>query len=65
MLEFLNNIGGKAPNRNRVVVPVRQDTLSGGIGSLELILELLKSLKLRALVADRSKVVKLKKPRMF
>jgi hypothetical protein len=38
------------PSRKRVVVPVRQATQPGGIGSLESILGLLKSLKIRALV---------------
>jgi hypothetical protein len=37
------------PSRNRVVVPARQATQPGGIGSLETILGLLKSLKIRAL----------------
>jgi hypothetical protein len=37
------------PSRNRAVVPARQATLAGGIDSLEPILELLKSLKIRAL----------------
>jgi hypothetical protein len=36
-------------SRNRVVVPARQPTQLGGIGSLESILVLLKSLKIRAL----------------
>jgi hypothetical protein len=36
--------------RNRVVVPARQDTQPGGIGSLESIFGLLQSLKIRALV---------------
>jgi hypothetical protein len=35
----------------RVVVPARQDTQPGGVGSLESILGLLKSLKILALVA--------------
>jgi hypothetical protein len=39
---------------NRVVVPARQATQPGGIGSLESILGLLKSLKIRALdLADQ------------
>ena len=37
---------------NRVVVPARQATQPGGIGFLESILGLLKSLKIRARVAD-------------
>ncbi len=49
VLEFLNNLcGGYAPSRNRVVVPARQATQPGGIGSLESILGLLQSLKIRA-----------------
>jgi hypothetical protein len=36
---------------NRVLVPARQPTESGRIGSLESILGLLKSLKIRALVS--------------
>ncbi len=39
---------GLLPSRNRVVVPARQATQPGGIGSLESILGLLKSLKIRA-----------------
>jgi hypothetical protein len=35
-------------SRNKVVVPARQATQPGGIGSLELILGPLKSLKIRA-----------------
>jgi hypothetical protein len=35
-------------NRNRVVVSARQATQPGGIGSLESILDLLKSLEIRA-----------------
>jgi len=46
VLEFLNNL----PSRNRVIVPARQATQPGGIGSLESILGLLKSLKIWALV---------------
>jgi hypothetical protein len=41
-------MGAKEPSRNRVFVPARQATQSGGIGSLESILGLLKSLKIRA-----------------
>ncbi len=41
---------GKGPSRNKVVVPTRQATQPGGIGSLESILGLLKSLKIRALI---------------
>jgi hypothetical protein len=40
---------GLEPSRNRVVVPARQATQPGGIGSLESILELLQSFKIRAL----------------
>jgi hypothetical protein len=36
------------PGKNRIVVPARQVTQPGGIGSLELILGLLESLKIRA-----------------
>ncbi len=39
--------------RNRVVVPVRQASQPGGISSLESILGLLKSLKIRALDSNR------------
>ncbi len=49
VLEFLNNLWGLGTSRNRVVVPARQATQLGGIGSLESILWLLKSLKIRAL----------------
>jgi hypothetical protein len=45
---FKQSIGGWEPSRNRVVVPARQATQPGGIGSLESILGLLKSLKIRA-----------------
>jgi hypothetical protein len=41
-------MGAREPSRNRVVVPARQATQRGGIGSLELILGLLNSLKIRA-----------------
>jgi hypothetical protein len=34
---------------NRVIIPARQATKPGGVGSLESILGLLKSLKIRAL----------------
>jgi hypothetical protein len=37
---------------NRVVLPARQATQPGGIGSLESILGLLKSLKIRALLCS-------------
>jgi hypothetical protein len=37
------------PSRNRVVVPARQTNQAGGVGSLESILGLLNSLKIRAL----------------
>ncbi len=50
VLEFLNNIWGLEPSRNRVVVPVRQASHAGGIGSFESIPGLLKSLKIRAQV---------------
>ncbi len=42
---FQTIYGGYEPNMNRVVVPARQATQPGGIGSLESILRLLKSLK--------------------
>ncbi len=48
VLEFLTIFGGGKPSRNRVVVPARQATQPGGIGSLESILGLLKNLKIRA-----------------
>jgi hypothetical protein len=44
-------MGAKELSRNRFVVPARQATQTGGIGSLESILGLLKSLKIRAQVA--------------
>ncbi len=50
VLEFENNQWGRGPSRNSVVVPARQATQPGGIGSLESILGLIKSLKIRALV---------------
>jgi hypothetical protein len=40
-------MGGQEPNRNRVVAPARQATQPDGIGSLESIIGLLKSLKIR------------------
>ncbi len=43
VLDFLTIYGGKEPSRNRIVVPARQATQPGGIGSLESILELSKS----------------------
>jgi hypothetical protein len=44
VLEFLKNLWGLGTDyRNRVVVPARQATQPGGIGSLESILGLLKS----------------------
>jgi hypothetical protein len=49
VLEFLNSLWER--NKNRVAVPARQATKPGGIGSLESILGLLKSLKIRALLA--------------
>jgi hypothetical protein len=52
VVEFLNNLWGLGePSRNRVVVPARQATQPGGIGSLGLILGLLKSLKIRGYVS--------------
>jgi hypothetical protein len=42
-LGFFSNPRGPGPSRNRAVVPDRQDTKPGGIGSLESILGLLKS----------------------
>jgi hypothetical protein len=44
--------GGYAPSRKRVVVPTRAATFAGGIDSLESILALLKSLKIRALIYE-------------
>jgi hypothetical protein len=49
-LEFLNNIWGLEPSRNRVIVPARQATEAGGIHFLESIPELHKRLKIRAKV---------------
>jgi hypothetical protein len=50
VLEFLNDLWGLwEPSRNRVVAPSRQATHPGGIGSLESIFWLLKSLKTCAL----------------
>jgi hypothetical protein len=50
---FEQSMGGQEPSRNSVVVPARQATTQpGGIGSLESILGLLKSLKIRALLKD-------------
>jgi hypothetical protein len=37
-------------SRNRVIVPARQATLAGGVHSLESILGVLKSLRIRALI---------------
>jgi hypothetical protein len=48
VLEFFNNLWVLEPSRNRVVVPAPQATHPGGIGSLESILGLIKSLKIRA-----------------
>ncbi len=45
VLKFLNNLWGKEPSRNRVVVLARQATKTGGISSLDSILGLFKSLK--------------------
>ncbi len=52
MLEFLNILWGWEPSRNRVVVQARQATQPGNIGSLESILGLLKSLKIRIQVSS-------------
>ncbi len=49
MLDFLKNLWGLEPSRNRVVVLPCQATLAGGIDSLESILGLLKSLKIQAM----------------
>ncbi len=49
VLEFGTIYGGLEPSRNRVVVPARQAMQPFGIGSLESILGILKSLKIRAL----------------
>jgi hypothetical protein len=46
---FKQYMGALEPSRNRVVVMARQATEAGGIDSLESILGLLKSLKIRAL----------------
>jgi hypothetical protein len=51
VLVFLKIYGGLEPSRNRVTVPARQATFAGGIGSLESIPGLHKSLKIRALVS--------------
>ncbi len=51
---FKQSKGGQEPSRNRVVVPARRTTQAGGIDSLESILGLLKSLKIRALDPDDS-----------
>jgi hypothetical protein len=45
VLEILYNLWGQEPSWNRLVVPAREATQSGGIGSLESILGLLQSLK--------------------
>jgi hypothetical protein len=45
--EILNNLWGYEPSRNSVVVPARQATQPGEIGSLESILGFFKSLKIR------------------
>jgi hypothetical protein len=42
VLEFLNNLWGARPSRNRVVVPAHQSTYTGGIDSLELVLGFVK-----------------------
>jgi hypothetical protein len=54
VLEFLNNLCGLELSKNRVVAQARQATWAGGIDSLELILGLLKSLKIRALSVQSS-----------
>ncbi len=49
VLDFVNNLWGPLePSRSRVVVPARKAAEAGGIDSLESILGLLKSLKIRA-----------------
>jgi hypothetical protein len=48
VVELVNNIGGEEPSRNRVVVPARQATQTGAIGSLQSILGLHKRFKIRA-----------------
>jgi hypothetical protein len=51
VLEFLNNPWGLGTEQEyRVIVPARETTQPGGIGSLESILGLLKSLTIRALL---------------
>jgi hypothetical protein len=52
VLKFFNNLWGASTSRNRVIVPARQATQPGGIGFLESILGLLKSLKIRALQTE-------------
>jgi hypothetical protein len=47
---FLTIFRGWEPSRNRVVITAHQATWAGGIVSLESILGLLKSLKIRALI---------------
>ncbi len=44
---FKQFMGGKESSRKRVVVPARQATQPGGIGSLESIIGLLKCLNIR------------------
>ncbi len=56
VLVFLNNLWGLGPSRNRVVVPARQATQPGGIGSLQAVLGLLKILKIRAQSRVTSKI---------
>ncbi len=50
-------MGARNQVRNRVVVPARQATQPGVIGSLESILGLLKSLKIRDLIAQNEGLV--------
>jgi hypothetical protein len=50
---FEQSKGARNRGRNRVVVPARQATQPGRNGSLESILGLLKSLKIRAQLAYR------------
>ncbi len=51
MLEFLNNLWGLRPSINRVVLLARLSTLAGRSDTRESILELRKSLKIRALLS--------------
>jgi hypothetical protein len=56
-------MGGLEPNRNRVIVPARQATQPGGIGTLEPVLRLLKFKNSGALLARRMPVKEKEKQR--